>query len=37
MAEEADARALPGSEVLRTYIEAVNQSGYEWPVDYRID
>ena len=37
MAEEADARALPGSAVLRTYIEAVNQSGYEWPVEYRID
>jgi len=37
MAKEADARGMPGSEVLRSYIELVSQSGYEWPVDYTID
>lgn len=37
MAKEADARGMPGSQVLRSYIELVSQSGYEWPVDYTID
>ena len=37
MAKEADSRGMPGSEVLRTYIQAVTQSGYEWPVPYVID
>ena len=37
MAKEADARGMPGTEVLRSYIEAVARSGYEWPVEYRID
>ena len=37
MAKEADSRGLPGSEVVRTYIEAVTQSGYDWPVQYVID
>ena len=36
MAKEADSRGMPGSEVLRTYIEAVSQSGYVWPVLYTI-
>ena len=37
MAIEADSRGLPGSSVLQTYINAVSQSGYEWPVQYQID
>ena len=37
MAKEADSRGMPGSAVLATYIEAVSQSGYDWPVDYVID
>ena len=37
MAKEADSRGMPGSEVLRTYIEAVAQSGYDWPVPYIIN
>ena len=37
MAKEADARGMPGSGVLRTYIEAVTQSGHEWPVRYVIE
>ena len=36
MAKEADARGMPGSDVLRTYIEAVTRSGYDWPVQYVI-
>ena len=37
MAREANSRGMPGSEVIRTYIEAVSQSGYDWPVQYAID
>lgn len=37
MAKEADSRGMPGSEVLRTYIELVTESGYQWPVEYTID
>ena len=37
MAREADSRGMPGSEVLRTYIQAVTQSGYDWPVPYDIN
>ena len=37
MAKEADSRGMPGSEVLRSYIELVSQSGYQWLVDYTIE
>ena len=37
MAKEADSRGMPGSAVLKTYIEFVNESGYHWPVEYTID
>jgi len=37
MAKEADSRGMPGSEVLRSYIELVSESGYQWPVDYTIE
>jgi len=37
MAKEADSRGMPGSELLRSYIELVTQSGYEWPVEYKIN
>ena len=37
MAKEADSRGMPGSEVVRTYIDLVTQSGYQWPVDYVIE
>ena len=37
MAKEADSRGMPGSAVLRTYIEAVTRSGYDWPVPYVIN
>jgi C4-dicarboxylate-binding protein DctP len=37
MAKEADSRGMPGSEILKTYIELITESGYEWPVKYTID
>ena len=37
MAKEADGRGMPGTEIIRSYIELVTQSGYEWPVGYTID
>ncbi|MFQ6006616.1 MAG: TRAP transporter substrate-binding protein DctP, partial [Woeseia sp.] len=36
MAKDADERNMPGSEIIRSYISEVSQSGYEWPVDYII-
>ncbi len=36
-AKEADGRGMPGSEVLKAYLEAVTATGYEWPVVYEID
>ncbi|MFL2546209.1 MAG: C4-dicarboxylate TRAP transporter substrate-binding protein [Candidatus Rariloculaceae bacterium] len=37
MAKEADSRGMPGSEIMRSYIEITAESGYEWPVDYTIE
>ena len=37
MAKDADERNMPGSEVIRSYIDEVSRSGYEWPVEYVID
>ncbi len=37
MAEEAESRGMPGRAVLRTYIDLVTQSGYEWPVEYSVE
>ena len=37
MAKEADQRSMPGSEVIRSYIDEVSLSGYKWPVEYVID
>lgn len=37
MAREANSRGMPGSEVLRTYIEAVSRSGYDWPIRYTVE
>ena len=37
MAKEADSRGMPGSVVLRSYLELVTQSGYEWLVKYTIE
>jgi C4-dicarboxylate-binding protein DctP len=37
MAQDANARDMPGTEILRDYIEAVSQTGHEWPVSYVIE
>lgn len=37
MAKEADSRGMPGTEIIRSYIEVVTQSGYDWPVEYAIE
>lgn len=37
MAKDADRRNMPGSAVIRSYVEEVSRSGYAWPVDYVID
>lgn len=36
-AKEADSRGMPGTEVMSTYLDKVNDSGYEWLVEYKID
>lgn len=37
MAKDANERNLPGSEIIRAYINEVSQRGYKWPVEYLID
>ena len=37
MAQDANGRGMPGSEVMKTYIETVSGMGYDWPVDYTIE
>ncbi|MEM0906892.1 MAG: C4-dicarboxylate TRAP transporter substrate-binding protein [Pseudomonadota bacterium] len=36
-AKEADSRGMPGTEVIKAYLEAVAQSGYAWPHNYTIE
>ena len=36
MAKDADGRGMPGSEVVRSYIEEVERDGIAWPVEYVI-
>ena len=37
MAQEANSRGLPGSEILNTYIALIDESGYQFPVSYTIE
>ena len=37
MAQDANERDMPGSEIISSYIDEVEKSGYQWPVDYVID
>lgn len=37
MAKDAVGRDMPGPEIIRSYIEEVTLSGYEWPVKYVIE
>ena len=36
-AKEAEAKGLPGKEVLRTYIKMQKESGYKFPREWKID
>ena len=36
-AKDADGRGMPGSEVMKNYIEAVNATGYKWPHAYTVE
>ena len=36
-AAEADGRGMPGTEVMKAYLSAVDDSGYAWPHTYVID
>ncbi len=35
-ATEADGRGMPGTEVMKAYLEAVAGTGYQWPYAYEI-
>lgn len=37
MAKDADSRGMPGSEIIRSYIQIISDSGHDWPIDYVID
>ena len=34
MAQDANGRDMPGTEILRSYIQEIDKSGYDWPVRY---
>ncbi|MEM7429258.1 MAG: C4-dicarboxylate ABC transporter substrate-binding protein, partial [Pseudomonadota bacterium] len=36
-AKEADGRGMPGTEVMKAYLDAVAATGYQWPYEYSID
>lgn len=37
MAQEANSRDLPGTEVMEFYINKLEELGHEWPVQYKIE
>ncbi len=36
-AAEANSRGMPGSDVMKSYLSAVSDAGYEWPVNYEVE
>ena len=36
MAQDANKRNMPGTQILNSYIEEINKSGYDWPVKYEV-
>lgn len=36
-AKESDSRGMPGTEVMKAYLAAVDATGYEWPYSYTIE
>ena len=37
MAQEANSRGLPGTEVMQFYMNKLEELGHEWPVRYEIE
>ncbi len=37
MVADANARGMPGTEIVRAYIEEAERGGHEWPVAYEIE
>lgn len=37
MAQDANNRNMPGTEIMRAYLAEITKSGYDWPVEYVID
>lgn len=36
MAQDANQRNMPGTKIMRAYLQEIKNSGYEWPVEYEI-
>ena len=36
MAQDANSRGMPGTEILQNYIKEIDKSGYDWPVEYNL-
>lgn len=36
-AADADGRGMPGTEVMKAYLDAVAATGYEWPFEYTLE
>lgn len=37
MAADADGRGMPGTEVMKVYLQAATDAGFDWPLDYVIE
>ena len=37
MAQEANSRGMPGSEIMKTYYQKIQEAGHNWPVEYTIE
>ena len=36
MAQDANKRDMPGTEILQSYIDEIDKNGYKWPVKYEV-
>ena len=36
MAQDANKRDMPGTQILQSYIEEIDKNGYKWPVKYEV-
>lgn len=37
MAQDANRRGMPGTEIMRSYIDIITESGHDWPIAYEIE